>query len=285
MALKAIVNKEEFDSLGVDIQTHYSPDSENIDVFCLGVTPVNGIELAGVTGLKTALQKERSSVTTLKAALSSFDGINAEEAHTAIIELEALKKDGGTNQTRDEVRAELDTVYDTKFKADRETLTKKFTSDIEVKDIRIGTLSRQLEKTLTENASVSAIVDAGGVPELLLPVISQRTKVVTLENGNLAIRIIGDDGHERLSPVAGNSDPMTISEFVGELKDDSKFGRAFKPSGATGSGASTSGEVSSNSGEIILSREAAKNPRNYQAAKEQAKEQGKTFGVVPLRSG
>ena len=285
MALKAMTNKEEFDSLGADVQTHYSPDTENPDVFRLGVTPVNGVELAGVTGLKTALQKERSSVTTLKASLGSFDGINAEEARTAITELAALKKDGGTNQTRDEVRAELDSVYEAKFKTDRETLTKKFTSDIEVKDTKIGTLSRQLEKTLIENTSVAAIMAADGAPELLLPGILQQTKLVTLENGNLAIRVIGNDGHERLSPIAGSSDPMTISEFVGELKDDPKFGRAFRPSGATGSGASTSGEVSSSSGEIILSREAAKNPQNYQAAKAQAEKQGKAFRVEPLRSG
>ena len=284
MALKAIVNKEEHDGFGADVQTHYTPDSDNADLFRLGVTPVEGIELAPVANLRSALQKERSSAASLKKSLSAFDGITAAQANTAIAELESLKASGGTNQTRDEIRSELETSYLKKFDTDKETLTRKFTSDIESKDGTIGTLTRQLEKHLIENASLSAITEADGSPDLLLPLISQRAKVITLDNGNLGIRILGDDGIERLSPKAGSTDPMSIVEFVGELKADSKFGRAFKASGTSGSGATStsSGFPSSSNGEVRLTREQAKNPANYRSAKEQAKKTGRTLVIDPI---
>ncbi len=284
MSLKAIVNKEEYDGLSVDVQTHFTPDADNTDVFRLGVTPVEGIELAPVANLRSALQKERSSADTFKKSLSAFDGITAEQARTAISELEVLKVEGGTDKTRDEIRLELETSYSKKFDTDKETLAKKFATDIESKDKSIGTLTRQLEKHLIENASLSAITSADGSSDLLLPLIAQRAKVITLDNGNLGIRILGEDGVERLSPKAGSTDPMSIVEFVGELKEDSKFARAFKALGTSGSGATTSssGFPSSGQGEIRLTREAAKNPANYRAAKEQAEKTGRTLVIDPI---
>lgn len=274
MALKAIANKEEFSSLGENIQVHYSPDTDNPDVFRLSVTPSDGIELSNVSGLKTALQKERGQVSTLKSSLSSFDGFNAEEARTAISELEILKKDGGGNKTRDEVRTELDASYKTKFDADRDVLTKKFSLDIDVKDKKISSLSRQLEKHLIDNSAVSAINEAGGATELLVPIIRSNTAVVTLENGNLAIRVIDENGQERMSPKAGSSDPMTINEYVSELKNDSKFARAFSASKHSGSGATGGGDIET-SNAIVLSQEAAKDPVKYRSAREKALKQGK----------
>ncbi len=284
MALKALTNKEEYDGLSSEVQTHYTIDVDNADLFRLGVTPVDGLEIAPVANLKSALQKERSFAANFKKSLSAFDGITAEQASTAITELEALKVDGGTNQTRDEIRLELETSYSKKFDVDKETLTKKYTTDIESKDTTIGTLTRQLEKHLIENASISAINEADGSTDLLLPLITQRAKVVTLDNGNLGIRILGDDGIERLSPKAGSTDPMSISELVGELRADSKFGRAFKALGTSGSGANTSssGFPSSGNGEVRLTREAAKNPANYRAAKEQAEKTGRTLVIDPI---
>jgi len=284
MALKAIANKEEYDRLGTDVQTHYTPDVDDVDVFRLGVTPVEGIELASVTNLRSALQKERSSAENFKKALGLFDGVTADQARTAISELEALKTDGGTNRTRDEIRSELETSYSKKFDVDKETLTKKYTTDIESKDNTIGTLTRQLEKHLIENSAISAITEAEGSPDLLLPLIAQKAKVIPLDNGNLGIRIFGDDDIERLSPKAGSTNPMSIVELVAEMKADSKLGRAFKASGTSGSGAtsSSSGFSSSGQGEIRLTREAAKNPANYRAAKEQAEKTGKDLVIDPI---
>lgn len=284
MSLKAITNKEEYDGLSTDVQTHYTQNADNVDVFQLNVTPVEGIELAPVTNLRSALQKERSSADNFKKALGLFDGITAEQARTAILELEVLKADGGTDKTRDEIRVELDASYSKKFDVDKETLTKKYTTDIESKDNTIGTLTRQLEKHLIENSAISAITEAEGSTDLLLPLIAQKAKVVTLDNGNLGIRILGDDGIERLSPKAGSTDPMSIVELVEELRADSKFGRAFKASGTSGSGANTSssGFPSLGNGEVRLTREAAKNPITYRAAKKQAEKTGRTLVIDPI---
>lgn len=283
MPLKAITTKEEYDVLGSEVQAHYTPVEDNPNVFRLGVTPVEGIELAPVSNLRSALQKERSSAENFKKALGLFDGITAEQARNAISELKVLEVEGGTDKTRDEIRVELESTFSKKFDIDKETLTKKFTIDIESKDKTIGNLTNQLEKHLIENAAIAAINEAGGSTALLLPLIAQRAKVVASDNGTLGIKIIGDDGTERLSPKAGSIDSMSIAELVGELRADTKFGGAFKASGTSGSGAtsSSSGFPSSGQGEIRLTREAATDPATYRAAKEQAEKSGRTLVIDP----
>lgn len=274
MALKAIANKEEFSGFNEDVQSHYSPDTSNPDVFRLSVTPIEGIELANVSGLKSALQKERNQVASLKTSLSSFDGLVAEEARTALEELEAIKKDGGGNKTRDEVRAELDATYSSKFSADKDSLTKKFTTDLDVRDKKISLLANQLEKRIVDGEAVTAITKAGGSIELILPLIRNTTKVVELENGTRVPRIFDSSDQERMSPKAGSSDPMTIEEYVTELRGDKVYARAFNASGQSGSGATGGGDIET-SNALILSPEAAKDPLRYRAAKEKAIKEGK----------
>ena len=275
MALKAIANKIEFDTLEEGIQSHYSPDTDNPDVFRLSVTPIDGIVLSNVDGLKTALQKERSQVLSLKSSLSSFDGLNAEEARTAIIDLELLRKEGNGNKNREEIRVELDATYKSKFDTDRDVLTKKFSLDLETKEKKIGSLSLQLERHLIDNSAISAINEASGAVELILPTIRANTAVTTAENGNLSIIVVDDKGQERMSPKAGSSDSMTIDEYVAELKNDSKFARAFKSSGNSGSGATgSSGDIGS-SGEVVLSGADSRDAQKYREADARAKKQNK----------
>jgi hypothetical protein len=275
MALKARTDKAEFDSLSQDVQTHYSPDTNNPDIFCLTVTPSDGIELANVVGLKGALQKERAQVTTLKGSLSSFDGLNAEEARIAITELESLKESGNGDKTREEIRSELDASYKSKFEADKTSLTAKFTSDIGIKDQRITSLSNQLERQLIDGEAMKAITNAGGSVELLIRELRAVSKAVELENGSIVTRIFDVNGQERMSPKAGSSDPMTYAEYVSELRGNKLFAGAFKADGKSGSGATGSSGDFSSTGAVKLSGADARNPIRYRAAKERAIKQGK----------
>ena len=275
MALKAIADKSEFDSLSEDVKSHYSPDTSNPDVFRLSITPVDGVELVNANGLKTALQKERSQVSSLKSSLSSFDGLNAEEARTAMSELELLRKEGNGNQTRDEIRAELDAVYVTKFAADRDSLTKKFSSDIDAKDLRINSLSGQLERQLIDGEAIKAITEAGGSVPLLIRELRAVSKAIVLENGNTVTRIFDDNGQERMSPKAGSSDPMTYTEYVAELRGNKSFAGAFKADGKSGSGATGSSGNVETSGEIVLRGPDSRNAQKYREADARAKKQGK----------
>lgn len=276
MALKAIANKDEFESLPGDVQSHYSHD-EKSDVYRLSVTPVDGIELSDSGGLKSALQKERNATASLKTALSAFDGLKADEARAALEELESLKKDGG-NKTREEIRAELDAAYTEKFNRDKESLTAKFSAELDAKDKRLSNVSSQLERQLVDSAAMSAINAARGSTELLVPIVRNFVKPVELDNGNLALRVFDTNGHERMSPKAGSSDPMTVEEFIDELRADKAYGRAFDASGHSGSGATGSDSTGIDSGNaIVLTSEAARDPVKYRAAKEKAQKQGKTL--------
>ena len=275
MALKAIANKEEFGSFPEDVQAHYSEDASNPEVFRLSVTPANGVELADVAGLKSALQKERDQAATLKTSLSSFDGLDAAEARTALEELEALKKDGGGSKTRDEVRAELDATYITKFNADKDTLTRKFTTDVESRDQKIGMLAKQLERKIIDGDAMTAITKAGGSLELILPLVRNVTKAVELESGARVPRIFDTNGQERMSPKAGSSDPMTIEEYVTELRSDQVYARAFDASGQSGSGATGGGAIVETSNAFVLSKADQLNPAKYQDLKARATKAGK----------
>jgi hypothetical protein len=78
------------------------------------------------------------------------------------------------------------------------------------------------------------------------------------DTGKMQVRIIGEDGTERLSTRQGNTeDFMTIPEFVSELSDSEDFGGAFEGSGAHGSGASGSDRNAGSGGKEKLSEMSA----------------------------
>lgn len=98
---------------------------------------------------------------------------------------------------------------------------------------RAQALQTQLYGLLVDNAATLAIVDAKGVPELLLPHIQRQVKV-TEDNGKFQVLVVDDQGDQRFNSVTGQA--MTIKDLVAEMKSHKLYGRAFESEAPSGSG-------------------------------------------------
>lgn len=184
-------------------------------------------------GLKSALTKER------------------EAAKTATRQSAAWQSLGKTPE-------EITALIDAQAQADRDKLTKggewdKLKSqmadqhkvELGSKDARIGTLTKSLEARLIDADATAAIAAAKGVPALLLPHVRAAVKVIE-ENGDFTVQVVDASGNPR---VNGKGEFLSIADLVSEMRQSDIFGRAFEPSGTTGSGAQGGG--SGGSGKTI----------------------------------
>lgn len=217
-------------------------------------------------GLKSALQKEREAKTALEKSLKGFEGVDPEEAKRLKAEAEQaaadkLKSKGDWDAREKQLKEQL--------AADLTKRETHFQTELKTRDDRITKLQSSLEKSLIEAQATTAIAAAKGAPELLLPHVMRQVKVVE-ENGEFVARVVDASGQPRIANVKG--DPFTIANLIEEMKGNAVYGRAFDASGAGGGGASqTQGETGRT---FSLTREQAKDPAAYRAAKEAAAKAG-----------
>lgn len=114
----------------------------------------------------------------------------------------------------------------------KQTLENGFRNQLQAKDGEIQTMSKTLEKYLVTTAAVQSIAAAKGVPDLLLPHIQARTKVVK-EGNEYVVRVIDEAGDPRGNASGGF---MTVEDLVKEMKASPVFGRAFESEAPSGSG-------------------------------------------------
>jgi hypothetical protein len=109
-------------------------------------------------------------------------------------------------------------------------------------------LQGQLYSLLVDNAAISAVTEAKGSPELLLPQVRSQVKVLE-EDGKFNVYVVDSAGDKRFSGVTGQ--PVTIKELVAEMKGDKRFARAFDSEAPSGGGkppGSGNGPVRTNRG-------------------------------------
>lgn len=95
----------------------------------------------------------------------------------------------------------------------------------------------RFESALLERELAEAIGAENGIPDLLLPMLRAQVRVVQ-DGDTFRAQVVDSDGNERLA----GAKPMTTRQLVAGLKADDKFGGAFKSSGASGSGSTSSGQ-------------------------------------------
>lgn len=268
--LKALLTQELYDKLPEAEQSYYK---EIEGKFVLQVQTVDGLELAEVTKMRKALQTERSDSEKAKQQLKVFEGIDPEAARDALLKVKEMDN-WDPDKKLEEGRKQLEA----KFAEDKAKLEKSFTGKLEVANKNNEVISFQLQETMINSAATMAIAEAKGSVELLLPIVKSKTRMRQLEDGRFVAEVLDEDGTARLSPTAGSTAQMTISELVGELRSDEKFARAFDSSGASGSGAEGS-ELTSSSGHKISASDAL-DTQKYQTAKEAAIKAGKELTIV-----
>lgn len=117
-----------------------------------------------------------------------------------------------------------------KIKAD---LTKGFIVEKDTLAKKAEALQNQLYNVLVENTAISAITELKGIPELIMPFVKSQVKALT-EDGKFKVVVVDSDNNTRYSSVTG--EPMTVKEFINEMKTTEKYGRLFESESRSGTG-------------------------------------------------
>ncbi len=118
-------------------------------------------------------------------------------------------------------------------------LSEKHAKEIQAARDEAVAANQAVERYLLDAETVKAI-DGKGSAKLLLPVVKPHLKVMKGENGDHGVRVIDAEGNIRVKVEKGKAVPLTVAEFVAELREDPELAGAFAGSGASGSGAGRS---------------------------------------------
>ena len=278
--LKALLQKEEWDALPDDVKEHYV---EKDGVMQLGVTPADGIELMNPTQLKKTLQKERAAASEAEKARKALEvklgDLDVDEAREALVKLEEMAGMDPEGKSKAE-REAFEKSLTTKFEDDRKKLIAKHQGEAEAASKAALVIEGQLQHQMIAAAGTKAITEAGGSPELLLPIFERMSKMRKKDDGTFEVVILDDENMDRLSPVANSTALMTYDELAEELKGNKKFARAYDGSGASGSGAGRSGAIGGTGTGLKLSTADSKDPAKYRAAKAAAVKAGRELVIA-----
>lgn len=185
---------------------------------------------AAVDGLNKSLKAARRDADEAKknrpdlsgfSAIGQLLGVEGDEATNpetlrgAIEKLISESKDGKVNW--DKMKRDLEGGFNTKLSA---------------KDGELQSMGKTLQKYLVTTAAVQAIAAHKGVPDLLLPHIQAKTKVIK-DGEDYVVRVVDESGDPRGNASGGF---MTVEDLVKELKAHATFGRAFESESPSGSG-------------------------------------------------
>lgn len=186
---------------------------------------VEGLE--DTTGLKTALRKEREARDALDKKVKAWEraGKTPEEieeliAKAAEAEEEKLRSAGQWDKLKDQMNE----------KHAKEI--KGLKDQIAAKDNEIGTVKKSLEAHLVDAQATAAIAANKGTAKLLLPHVQRHVRVIE-KDGKYVTQVVDEKGDPR---VDSKGNPLTIEQFVAEMRDDDVYGRAFEGNGQSGGG-------------------------------------------------
>lgn len=220
MALKALLASLD----GIDDATK-ALYVEKDGKFVLDVEGVEGFALEDVSGLKTALGKERTARENAERLTAAFKDIDPAKAKDALAKVEEW---GNLDPSK-----EADKIANSKFEAAKAQLLEKHTGEITARDERIGHLSKTVESLLIDQAATAALAEAKGSVELLLPHVRAHTRVKEVD-GRFTVEVVDKDGNAKIADSKGT--PMDIKGLVAEMRQSEAFGRAFEASGNSGTG-------------------------------------------------
>lgn len=165
-------------------------------------------------GLKTALERERGNVTKLSETVDGFKkaGVTVDRFKQIDSEYRALreKSEKGTGDL-EAVKTEMAAHYEEQLQT--------------VSSERDG-LMGNLKELVVENAAKQAIIDLKGNPHLLTDIVCKQLRMEKDAGGKFTAVVVNEEGQTRLGDMHGN--PMTVKQFVEELKKRDEFASAFE---------------------------------------------------------
>ncbi len=172
-------------------------------------------------GLKTALQKSRAEIRDVERRerekhKKTLEMLGAESADEVPLKLEELRRAGTNSSAAEEV-----------FRR-RET---ELRNNLQAKDAELVRVKRDFNDRVVGEEVTRAIAAAKGNVRTLLPHV-RNAVALKEEGGRHFTRILDQDGEIRY----GANGPMSVDEYVAELRTDADFAGLFQGSGSTGSG-------------------------------------------------
>lgn len=182
---------------------------------------VSADDVEDVTGLKSALQKERDAsreaARKLKATQEKYGAIDPDKYQSL------LDQEHDAEQKRLEKAGEWEKM--------REQMSAAHTGELSEKDKEIARLRGQLEHVQIDSKVVEAISKAEGNVELLKPHVRSRLQ---LNTDDFTTVVLDSDG--RTPKVDGDGNPVTIDTLISEMRKSDTYAGAFKATGQSGSG-------------------------------------------------
>jgi regulator of replication initiation timing len=219
MPIKATMTADEFGELDETLQADYKKQEDGSYKLSL----LDGFESADdVTGLKSALRKERENS---RAANSELSKLRDQFGDIDVEEYSALKQ-----AAADAEREKLEK------KGEYDSLLKQHAEKFDGERLKFGEresfLKSVIEKLTIDNAALAALSELGGNTELLLPHVKARVQMVE-ENGAFEARVMDAEGNPR---VGKETTFMSVRELVGEMREQETFASAFKTDAKPGGG-------------------------------------------------
>lgn len=222
VTLLAKINQEAFEKLSVPLKAEYKKQDDG--TYIADIQPVDGFALEDVSGLKSAYSKTMTEKKEALNKLKEFEGVDATKAREALQKLEEM----ANWKPEQKIKEQIDAVAN--------QLTEKHKCEINTREQAIQGLTKQLEKVLIEAAAIKAITENKGSAELLLPHVKSSARIKKGDNGEFSVEVVDAGGNVRISPAAGSTAPMSISELVTEMKGNKTFAPAFEGGNRGGSG-------------------------------------------------
>jgi len=269
MTLKAVISAEEHGALNEAIQPEYVEKDGMYFLDAEAVKVGNSLySLEDVSGLKSALSKERKASEDAKRMLAAYEGVDVDEAKTALDKVKEM-----SSWTPEQKVQEL-------IEQKEKKLSKEYGAQIQAKEELLKTRTVQLDNLLKTTAATQALLASDGddkTVKLMLPHILNQLVIREKDDGSRHLRIIDEDGTDRMSLESGNTGHMDVKELAKQMKQSEDFASAWPGSGARGTG--ITGSTGSGSA-YTISRVDARDPVKYQAAKAAAEKAGKTLQMT-----
>jgi hypothetical protein len=219
MPLKATVSEAEFSELHKSIHDEYEKQDDGTYRLKL----LSDYESKdAITGLKSALDKERENAknasTTLSKLREQFGDVDVEKYQEMI----------AAESQREEEAALKRGEYDKQLA----TVNEKHGQELQKQKDREQALIDVIRKSKIDAEVVSALNKLGGNVNLLQPHVQRQMQLIE-EDGVFQSRVVDDAGTVR---VNGEGKFMTTEELVSEMRDQETFATAFTADVKSGGG-------------------------------------------------
>lgn len=233
--LKAML--QTLEGLDEKVKEHYT---EKDGKFYLDVEKVEGLALEDVSGLKASVETLRASERSLTQDLKNstdnikqletkYDGIDPVAAKDALSKLDEITNWDGNKKIQEAVE-----IADRKMQIKMEELVKQNTEKVKALESDLVNSQDQLQDAIVNTQIVKAISQENGNVDLLIPHVRKHVNMIKDGKGNWIPEVVNDKGEPKIGDNAGT--PMTVLQYVQNMKTQDTFAAAFLGVNSSGSG-------------------------------------------------